>query len=107
MNRLGATTYWETYSPEWNDILAVGAPTPNSQTGYMSHAHPWASGAAPWLTQHVLGLKALTPGIALQRLDGSPPDRKVWGKQENCTAGGSFLVFAICIIDCTPSLSVF
>jgi hypothetical protein len=62
MTRLGATTYWETYSPEWNEILAVGAPTPNSQTGYMSHCHPWASGAAPWLTQHVLGLRPETPG---------------------------------------------
>ena len=62
MTRLGATTYWETYSPEWNRLFAVGAPTPNSQTGYMSHCHPWASGAAPWLTQHVLGLRPQTPG---------------------------------------------
>ena len=89
MNRLGATTYWETFSPEWNELFNYGAdgnvfctkhrmfaqtgsggiskifeirhvsagdPTPNSQTGYMSHCHPWASGAAPWLTHHVLGL---------------------------------------------------
>ena len=62
MNRLGATTYWETFSPEWNSILSVGAATPNSQTGYMSHCHPWASGAAPWLTHHVLGLQPQSAG---------------------------------------------
>eukprot|EP01043_Picozoa_sp_COSAG02_P013333 COSAG02_NODE_531_length_20680_cov_851.251834_6_plen_1015_part_00 len=62
MNRLGATTYWETFSPEWNDLFSVGAPTPNSQTGYMSHCHPWASGAAPWLTHHVLGLQPQSSG---------------------------------------------
>merc|ERR1712032_1699491 len=33
MNRLGATTYWETYSPEWNALFQPGDPTPNSQTG--------------------------------------------------------------------------
>ena len=48
--------YWETYSPEWNALFAAGEPTPNSQTGYMSHCHPWASGAAPWLTRHLIGL---------------------------------------------------
>ena len=78
MNRLGATTYWETYSPEWNALFDVGAPTPNSQTGYMSHAHPWASGAAPWLTHHVLGLQPLTPGwtnfSAMPFLDPSAPN---------------------------------
>jgi alpha-L-rhamnosidase len=64
MTRLGATTYWETYSPEWNQLnmFVAGAPTPNSQTGYMSHCHPWASGAAPWLTHRVLGLRPETPG---------------------------------------------
>jgi hypothetical protein len=34
MNRLGATTYWETFSPEWNDLFEYGDPTPNSQTGH-------------------------------------------------------------------------
>ena len=33
MNRLGATTYWETFSPEWNNLFHYGDPTPNSQTG--------------------------------------------------------------------------
>lgn len=28
----------------------------------MSHCHPWASGAAPWLTHHVLGLQPQSPG---------------------------------------------
>ena len=62
MNRLGATTYWETFSPEWDAIITPGNPTPNSQTGYMSHCHPWASGAAPWLTRHVVGLAPTAPG---------------------------------------------
>jgi alpha-L-rhamnosidase len=62
MNRLGATTYWETYSAEWNALFSFGEATPNSQTGYMSHCHPWASGVAPWLTHHVVGLKPESPG---------------------------------------------
>ena len=62
MNRMGATTYWETFSPEWETLLSTGAPTPNSQTGYMSHCHPWASGAAPWLTHAVAGLQPIAAG---------------------------------------------
>lgn len=62
MNRLGATTYWETFSPEWLALFRPGEPTPNSQTGYMSHCHPWASGVAPWLSRSVLGLTPLAPG---------------------------------------------
>ena len=64
MNQLGATTYWETFSPEWVGLFEYGDPTPNSQTGYMSHCHPWASGAAPWLTHTVLGLQPSAPGWA-------------------------------------------
>ena len=59
---LGATTLWETYSTEWNQLFRPGEPTPNGQTGYMSRAHPWASGATPWLTRHVLGLRPTSPG---------------------------------------------
>ena len=29
----------------------------------MSHAHPWASGAAPWMTRHVAGVAPVTPGF--------------------------------------------
>jgi hypothetical protein len=35
MIELGATTFWETYSTEWNKIFESGDPTPNGQTGYM------------------------------------------------------------------------
>lgn len=62
MNRLGATTYWETFSPEWTRLFGPGDPTPNSQTGYMSHCHPWASGAAPWLTSNVVGVNPIAAG---------------------------------------------
>ena len=55
--------YWETFSPEWNKLFNYGDPTPNSQTGYMSHCHPWASGAAPWLTHNLLGIKTITPNF--------------------------------------------
>lgn len=30
---------------------------------YMSHCHPWASGAAPWLTHNLLGIKTMTPNF--------------------------------------------
>lgn len=68
MIQLGATTFWETYSPEWNRAANAGPfgyndPTPNGQTGYMSRCHPWASGATPFLTKHILGIEAIKPGF--------------------------------------------
>lgn len=61
--------YWETFSAEWTStstgagLYRPGEATPNGQTGYMSRCHPWSSGAAPWLTQNVLGISPLTPGF--------------------------------------------
>jgi hypothetical protein len=44
----------------------------------MSHAHPWASGAAPWLTHHVVGIQTVQPAFSTFRvepfLDGTAPN---------------------------------
>ena len=63
MVELGATTFWEVYSPEWNDVIGVHDPIPNSNNGWTSLCHPWSSGAAAWLSKHVLGIMPIQPGF--------------------------------------------
>lgn len=61
----GATTFWETSHPSAVDLWPSGpSPPPNEQSGWVSYAHPWASGPTPWLTRWVAGLRPLEPGYA-------------------------------------------
>eukprot|EP00051_Salpingoeca_urceolata_P007666 m.99502 g.99502 ORF g.99502 m.99502 type:complete len:904 (-) comp15337_c0_seq2:214-2925(-) len=78
---LGATSFWETSSPEWTRFLQPHDAIPNGQTGYTSMCHPWASGVAHWLTSSALGLQATSPGwvrfefrplIVLEQQPGGP-----------------------------------
>jgi hypothetical protein len=39
---LGATTFWEVYSPEWNSFIEKNGPVPNGQNSFTSLCHPWA-----------------------------------------------------------------
>jgi hypothetical protein len=77
MLSLGATTFWEDFDIEW---LKDAAPIDQLITeegeinvhatygrycylGYRhSLCHGWASGATPWLTENILGVKILEPG---------------------------------------------
>jgi hypothetical protein len=61
----GATTFWETSHPSARDLWPPGpSPPAAEQSGWVSLAHPWASGATPWLTRWVTGLRPLEPGYA-------------------------------------------
>lgn len=59
----GATTFFENYRPQWNDIIATNGPVPNSQSGYTSLAHPWGAGVLTWMSEELLGIKADSPGF--------------------------------------------
>ena len=66
MLELGATTTWERYDPQWHDsgCLAVDDPPVNAMNDDTSMAHPWASGATAWLSQHGLGVQPTQAGFA-------------------------------------------
>lgn len=75
---LGATTFWENL--DYGEALRasrIDEPVPpgafdiHADTGaycYVGHRHSychgWASGAAPWLTRYVLGVRPVAPGYA-------------------------------------------
>lgn len=61
--RLGATTFWECFRPEWLELVNANDPVPNGQHGYTSLCHPWSSGVTRWLSEEILGIKPLTPGF--------------------------------------------
>ena len=80
----GATTFFENYRPQWNDIIAKNGPVPNSQSGYTSLAHPWGAGVLTWMSEELLGIKADSPGFetftvkphltsATTRIEGKTP----------------------------------
>lgn len=68
MLQLGATTFWESFRPEWLSLLAANDPIFNGAHGYTSLCHPWSSGASRWLSDHVLGVTPLTPGFQRVRV---------------------------------------
>ena len=59
MVALGATTFWETFSPEWQRVLQPHDAIPNGATGFTSMAHPWGSGVVLWLSKYLLGITIL------------------------------------------------
>ncbi|TDE11271.1 alpha-L-rhamnosidase C-terminal domain-containing protein [Dyadobacter psychrotolerans] len=62
--RMGATTFWECFRPQWSEVINPLDPVPNGQCGYTSLCHPWSSGVTKWLSEEVLGIKPLAPGFA-------------------------------------------
>ena len=59
----GATTFWETSHPSSQSLPPSPSPPPGEQSGWVSYCHPWSSGPTPWLTKHIVGLRALEPGF--------------------------------------------
>jgi len=57
----GASTTYEIAKPDWVGFLAVNEGVPGFE-GFTSLAHPWSSGATPWATRHLLGVRASAPG---------------------------------------------
>lgn len=62
MLRLGATTFWECFRPEWLEVMAPNDPIYCGTQGYTSLCHPWSGGPTRWLADHVLGVTPSTPG---------------------------------------------
>eukprot|EP00026_Physarum_polycephalum_P000731 Phypoly_transcript_00732.p1 GENE.Phypoly_transcript_00732~~Phypoly_transcript_00732.p1 ORF type:complete len:853 (+),score=76.09 Phypoly_transcript_00732:1556-4114(+) len=60
---LGATTFWEVYSSQWNNFMNPHDPPVNGQNGYTSMCHPWAGGITRWLSENVLGITPISPGF--------------------------------------------
>jgi alpha-L-rhamnosidase len=68
MLRLGATTFWESFRPEWIDCLEPNDPIFCGTQGFTSLCHPWSSGPTRWLSDHVLGVTPAAPGFAAIRV---------------------------------------
>lgn len=68
MLRLGATTFWESFRAEWVDCLQPNDPIFCGTQGFTSLCHPWSSGPARWLSDHVLGVMPAAPGFATVKI---------------------------------------
>ena len=66
---LGATSFWEISEADWLLSFPTGPKSsiphsiPYGENGQTSLCHPWSSGAAPWLTENVLGIQPALPGF--------------------------------------------
>ncbi len=64
MINYGATTLFEVYRPEWNNVIGRNGAVPNCQVGYTSLAHPWGAGVLKWLSEEILGVKPIEGGFS-------------------------------------------
>lgn len=83
MLKLGATTFWEDFDIDWmenagriDELPKEGQVDVHSTYGGFcyqgyrhSFCHGWASGATPWLSENVLGIKILEPGCRKVRIE--------------------------------------
>jgi alpha-L-rhamnosidase len=80
----GATTFWESYDPRWTKRNFHSGLQADGLTGYyVSLAHGWSSGPTAWLSEQVLGIRAIAAGFrtatiqpelsGLQWAEGSVP----------------------------------
>ena len=60
----GGTTFFEVFTPSWNQCLEKNGAVPNCQAGYTSLAHAWGAGVTAWLSHEVLGIKPTGPGFS-------------------------------------------
>eukprot|EP01043_Picozoa_sp_COSAG02_P052840 COSAG02_NODE_5754_length_4063_cov_16.384208_2_plen_896_part_00 len=65
MLRLGATTFWERFDPQWEDAgcLVHDDPPANAMNQDTSMSHPWATGATSFLSKFGLGVEPVDPGF--------------------------------------------
>jgi alpha-L-rhamnosidase len=69
MVKLGATSTWEYYLPEWLKTLKPlqqppDVDAPQLPKFFVSLCHPWSTGATPWLSERVLGVTPTAPGFS-------------------------------------------
>ncbi len=83
MLNLGATTFWEDFNIAWlPGASRIDALVPSDKKdihgdygaycyrGFRhSLCHGWASGPTPWLTEHVLGIKVMSPGCKVIKVE--------------------------------------
>ena len=72
--QLGATCFWETFSPQWTPLQRQRTPLPaappNGQNGYTSMCHPWGSGVLKFISENILGIRPIEPGFATYQVGG-------------------------------------
>jgi alpha-L-rhamnosidase len=87
---LGATTFWEDFDLSWtknasriDELVPEGKIDIHAQYGAFSYkklrhslAHGWASGPTSWLTEHVLGVKVISPGCKTIKIEPHLGDLK-------------------------------
>ena len=69
MVKVGATSTWEYFHPSWVGKMKPTHQPPDEHDPkvadfVVSLCHPWSSGAATWLSEHVLGVTPTAPGFA-------------------------------------------
>ncbi|UYQ95323.1 hypothetical protein MKQ68_09460 [Chitinophaga horti] len=79
---LGATTFWEDFNMDWlpnasriDTFVLPGQKDIHGDYGAYCYkgfrhslCHGWASGPAPWLTEHVLGITVAAPGCKIIKI---------------------------------------
>jgi len=102
----GATSFWEVYDPKCVTSTNVHAclleyfdSIDNQGTNryFVSLAHSWSSGPAPWLHEQILGLTPMSPGFKTVQIR---PDLAglQWARGEEPTPNGNI---AVNIVDST------
>jgi alpha-L-rhamnosidase len=74
----GGSTFFETYTPSWNQAVGKNGAVPNCQAGYTSLGHPWGAGVVSWLSKEVLGIKATSVGFATMEFKPSLGTHLEW-----------------------------
>lgn len=83
MLKLGATTFWEDFNMAWlpgasriDELVPEGKKDIHGDYGAYCYVgfrhslcHGWASGPTPWLTEHVLGIKVVSPGCKVIKVE--------------------------------------
>lgn len=65
MLKEGATTFWESFTLDYDTDFHDALTTYRDYSSYrMSLCHAWSSTPVKWITEYVLGVKALEPGFA-------------------------------------------
>jgi hypothetical protein len=80
---LGATTFWEDFNIDWlpnasriDELVNEGEKDIHGDYGAYCYkgfrhslSHGWASGPTPWLTEFVLGVKIISPGCKVIKIE--------------------------------------
>ncbi|MBN2138105.1 MAG: hypothetical protein JW720_09875 [Sedimentisphaerales bacterium] len=80
---LGATTFWEDFDLDWtqnasriDELVGEGKKDIHGDFGNYCYkgfrhslCHGWASGPTAWLSEHVLGVKAVEPGCSVVKIE--------------------------------------